>query len=166
MAPKKAAAAAAPSGSALPSADLLQDVCSRFILNCPEEELQSFERILFLVEQVRRAKAVTWMRRCAAPATEHAACAQAHWFYEDFCRISGGGPTLRSFSLREFAELMFEQHPSLERHKARRPRSAPAPRRADVPARRAGPAGRHIQAVHGVQGAARRPRRFACLSPA
>lgn len=24
---------------------------------------------------------------------------------------------MRSFSLREFAELMFEQHPSLEQHK-------------------------------------------------
>jgi hypothetical protein len=31
----------------------LQDLCSRFVLNCPAEELQSFERILFLVEQVR-----------------------------------------------------------------------------------------------------------------
>ena len=47
-------AAPAPRGSvALPSADLLQDLCSRFVLNCPAEELQSFERILFLVEQAR-----------------------------------------------------------------------------------------------------------------
>lgn len=37
----------------MPPADLLQDLCSRFILNCPAEELQSFERILFLVEQAR-----------------------------------------------------------------------------------------------------------------
>ncbi len=42
-------------GPRLPPADMLQDLCSRFVLNCPEEELQSFERILFLVEQARRA---------------------------------------------------------------------------------------------------------------
>ena len=41
---------------------------------------------------------------------------QAHWFYEDFCRTAQGR-ALRSYSLREFAELMFEQHPSLEQHK-------------------------------------------------
>ena len=125
MAPKKAAAAAAPAGSALPSADLLQDLCSRFILNCPEEELQSFERILFLVEQARRAgrriRGSCRPLRRRPPTLRRAARPQAHWFYEDFCRISGGGPALRSFSLREFAELMFEQHPSLERHKARLP---------------------------------------------
>ena len=161
MAPKKAAAAAAPAGSALPSADLLQDLCSRFILNCPEEELQSFERILFLVEQARRAGADVALADVALrrppPTERRAARPQAHWFYEDFCRISGGGPALRSFSLREFAELMFEQHPSLERHKARCPRGAPAARRADAPARRAGPPGRHLQAVHDVQGAAAAP---------
>ena len=49
---QKAAGHVAP-GSASPPDDLLQDLCSRFILNCPAEELQSFERILFLVEQAR-----------------------------------------------------------------------------------------------------------------
>jgi hypothetical protein len=44
---------------------------------------------------------------------------QAHWFYEDFCRTTDDGPALKSLSLRDFSELMFEQHPSLERHKAR-----------------------------------------------
>lgn len=36
----------------MPSKDLLQDLVARFILNCPPEELQCFERMLFLVEQV------------------------------------------------------------------------------------------------------------------
>jgi hypothetical protein len=82
---------------------------------------------------------------------------QAHWFYEDFCRTTAQGRALRSFSLREFAELMFEQHPSLEQHKV-----WPA---LEVPTRRhwlwllriytapAGSTGWHIQAVHCVQGA-------------
>jgi mRNA-decapping enzyme subunit 2 len=53
MAPK-AKSAGPPSAPAwLPSADMLQDLCSRFVLNCPAEELQSFDRILFLVEQAR-----------------------------------------------------------------------------------------------------------------
>jgi hypothetical protein len=76
----------------MPSDALLADLCSRFILHCPEEELASIERLLFLVEP-------------------------AHWFYEDFCR-TGEGKKLSSFSLRDFAELMFSQHPSLEHHKA------------------------------------------------
>jgi hypothetical protein len=118
-------AAPAPRGSvALPSADLLQDLCSRFVLNCPAEELQSFERILFLVEQ---ARVLLFVALIMLP-TSHL-CAdwralllrrgKAHWFYEDFCRISGSGPALKSLSLREFAEFMFEQHPSLECHKVR-----------------------------------------------
>lgn len=41
----------------LPGEDLLEELAARFVLNCPEEELNSFERILFLVEQ-------------------------AHWYYE------------------------------------------------------------------------------------
>ena len=47
----------------MPPPDVLQDLCSRFILNCPAEELQSFERLLFLVEQARRGGAsadATW----------------------------------------------------------------------------------------------------------
>ncbi|KAL0874476.1 hypothetical protein Bca101_024181 [Brassica carinata] len=37
-------------GKCLPSKELLDDLCSRFVLNVPEEDQQSFERILFLVE--------------------------------------------------------------------------------------------------------------------
>ncbi|KAL3678694.1 hypothetical protein R1sor_021650 [Riccia sorocarpa] len=67
--------------STLPSQELLDDLCSRFVLNAPEEELQSFERILFLVEQ-------------------------AHWFYED--NTMEQNATLKSLTLREFTSLMFQ----------------------------------------------------------
>ncbi|OVA18076.1 NUDIX hydrolase domain [Macleaya cordata] len=64
----------------LPSQELLDDLCSRFVLNVPKEDLESFERILFLVEQ-------------------------AHWFYED--NSVEQNPSLKSLSLREFTSLMF-----------------------------------------------------------
>eukprot|EP00850_Spirogloea_muscicola_P016095 SM000128S26228 [mRNA] locus=s128:207799:216800:+ [translate_table: standard] len=51
---------------------------NRFVLNAPPEELRSFERILFAVEQ-------------------------AHWFYEDNTREKT--PLLKSFTLREFTSL-------------------------------------------------------------
>ncbi|XP_077227559.1 mRNA-decapping enzyme subunit 2-like [Tasmannia lanceolata] len=63
-----------------PPQELLDDLCSRFVLNVPQEDLQSFERILFLVEQ-------------------------AHWFYED--NSMEQNPLLKSLSLREFTSLMF-----------------------------------------------------------
>lgn len=44
---------------------------------------------------------------------------QAHWFYEDFCRESPEGKNFRGFSLRDFAAVMFSQHPSLAQHKVR-----------------------------------------------
>ncbi|CAM6091250.1 unnamed protein product [Calypogeia fissa] len=65
----------------LPSQELLDDLCSRFVLNAPEEELQSFERILFLVEQ-------------------------AHWFYED--NTMEQNASLKSLNLRDFTSLMFQ----------------------------------------------------------
>lgn len=70
-----------------PSTDLLEDLCTRFILNVPAEEVESFERLLFLVEQ-------------------------AHWFYEDFSREKD--LRLRSYSLKEFVVLMFRQVPGLQ----------------------------------------------------
>lgn len=86
-------------------------------------------------------------RPAAAPPTRR--LLQAHWYYEDFCRTAEAGPALKSFSLREFAELMFAQHPSLERHKVRTWVLYGVP--ADVePA--TGPTGRHLQAVHSLQG--------------
>ncbi|KAF6166218.1 hypothetical protein GIB67_031002 [Kingdonia uniflora] len=63
-----------------PPQELLDDLCSRFVLNGPPEDLKSFERLLFLVEQ-------------------------AHWFYED--NSVENNPSLKSISLREFTSLMF-----------------------------------------------------------
>jgi mRNA-decapping enzyme subunit 2 len=62
----------------LPPQELLDDLCSRFVLNVPKEDQQSFERILFLVEY-------------------------AHWFYED--NSVEKNPSLKSFTLKEFTSL-------------------------------------------------------------
>uniref|UniRef100_A0A7N0UE00 Nudix hydrolase domain-containing protein n=1 Tax=Kalanchoe fedtschenkoi TaxID=63787 RepID=A0A7N0UE00_KALFE len=70
----------APSKDGLPPQELLDDLCSRFVLNVPKEDQQSFERILFLVEY-------------------------AHWFYED--NAVENNPSLKSFSFKEFTSLMF-----------------------------------------------------------
>ncbi|XP_076916567.1 mRNA-decapping enzyme subunit 2-like [Bidens hawaiensis] len=64
----------------IPPKELLDDLCSRFVLNVPKEDQQSFERILFLVEY-------------------------AHWFYED--NSVENNPSLKSFTLKEFTSLMF-----------------------------------------------------------
>ncbi|XP_044462087.1 mRNA-decapping enzyme subunit 2-like [Mangifera indica] len=64
----------------LPPQELLDDLCSRFVLNVPKEDQQSFERILFLVEY-------------------------AHWFYED--NSVENNPSLKSFTLKEFTSLLF-----------------------------------------------------------
>uniref|UniRef100_A0A0D6R7H7 Nudix hydrolase domain-containing protein n=1 Tax=Araucaria cunninghamii TaxID=56994 RepID=A0A0D6R7H7_ARACU len=68
-----------PTRNALPPRELLDDLCSRFVLNCPKEDLQSFERILFLIEY-------------------------AHWFYED--NAMEQNPSLKSLSLREFTSCL------------------------------------------------------------
>ncbi|KAF3433932.1 hypothetical protein FNV43_RR25035 [Rhamnella rubrinervis] len=70
----------APLKNGLPPQELLDDLCSRFVLNVPKEDLQSFERILFLVEY-------------------------AHWFYED--NSVEKNPSLKSFNLKEFTSLLF-----------------------------------------------------------
>ncbi|KAF1814928.1 hypothetical protein P152DRAFT_480049 [Eremomyces bilateralis CBS 781.70] len=62
--------------------DWFDDLCVRFILNLPHEELSSVERICFQVEE-------------------------AQWFYEDFVRPLD--PSLPSMSLRTFC-LKFFQH--------------------------------------------------------
>lgn len=51
---------------------------SRFVLNVPKEDLESFERILFLLEQ-------------------------AHWFYED--NSVEHNPSLKSLSFKDFTTL-------------------------------------------------------------
>lgn len=55
---------------------------SRFVVNVPEDELRSFERICFQIEQ-------------------------AHWFYEDFFREQN--PSLPRLSLRDFASASTPQ---------------------------------------------------------
>ncbi|KAK7530864.1 uncharacterized protein J3D65DRAFT_560475, partial [Phyllosticta citribraziliensis] len=62
----------------------LDDLCVRFIVNLPQEELESVERICFQVEE-------------------------AHWFYEDFIRPLD--PSLPSLNLRQFCLLIFQHCP-------------------------------------------------------
>ncbi|EXJ55774.1 hypothetical protein A1O7_08704 [Cladophialophora yegresii CBS 114405] len=64
--------------------DWLDDLCVRFIINLPPEELQSVERICFQVEE-------------------------AQWFYEDFIRPLD--PSLPSLSLRPFSLRIFQHCP-------------------------------------------------------
>ncbi|CAB4404121.1 unnamed protein product [Rhizophagus irregularis] len=67
-------------------AEILDDLSSRFIINVPEEELASVERICFQIEQ-------------------------AHWFYEDFVREQN--PSLPSFNLKNFSAKFFKHCPLL-----------------------------------------------------
>ncbi|KAF9015152.1 Dcp2, box A domain-containing protein [Cyathus striatus] len=66
--------------------EVLDDLSSRFILNLPDEELSSLERICFQVEQ-------------------------AHWYYEDFIREEN--PSLPSLPLKKFSEMLFHACPLL-----------------------------------------------------
>lgn len=66
--------------------EVLEDLSSRFLLNLPEEELSSLERICFQVEQ-------------------------AHWFYEDFVREQN--PKFPSLPLKRFSEMLFHACPLL-----------------------------------------------------
>ncbi|KAJ3023112.1 mRNA-decapping enzyme subunit 2 [Thoreauomyces humboldtii] len=68
--------------------EVLDDLQCRFIINVPEEELSSVERICFQIEQ-------------------------AHWFYEDFVREEN--PRLSSFSLKNFCANFFRHCPLLHR---------------------------------------------------
>ncbi|RAR00603.1 decapping protein box a [Stemphylium lycopersici] len=65
--------------------DWLDDLCVRFIVNLPNEELQSVERICFQIEE-------------------------AQWFYEDFIRPLDPS-NLPSMHLRKFSQLMFQHCP-------------------------------------------------------
>ncbi|KAF9478521.1 DCP2-domain-containing protein [Pholiota conissans] len=66
--------------------DVLEDLSSRFILNLPDHELASLERVCFQVEQ-------------------------AHWFYEDFVREQNN--KLPSLPLKKFSEMLFQACPLL-----------------------------------------------------
>ncbi|KAH6917393.1 DCP2-domain-containing protein [Coprinopsis sp. MPI-PUGE-AT-0042] len=67
--------------------EIIEDLTSRFILNLPDEELTSLERICFQVEQ-------------------------AHWYYEDFIREEN--PRMPSLQLKRFTTMMFENCPVLQ----------------------------------------------------
>ncbi|KAI1762535.1 hypothetical protein GGR53DRAFT_501398 [Hypoxylon sp. FL1150] len=66
--------------------DWLDDLCVRFIINLPREDLESVARICFQIEE-------------------------AQWFYEDFIRPLD--PNLPSMSLRSFSLKMFQHCPLL-----------------------------------------------------
>ncbi|BES97306.1 unnamed protein product [Nesidiocoris tenuis] len=72
--------------------DVLDDLCSRFIINVPEEERKNVIRICFQIEQ-------------------------AHWFYIDF--YSKRKENRRICNLQEFATIVFKHvpflHPFVER---------------------------------------------------
>ncbi|KAJ2920206.1 hypothetical protein MD484_g233, partial [Candolleomyces efflorescens] len=67
--------------------EILEDLSSRFILNLPDEELASLERVCFQVEQ-------------------------AHWFYEDFIREENRN--CHSLPLKKFTAMMFAACPILQ----------------------------------------------------
>lgn len=67
----------------------LDDLCVRFIINLPHEELASVERICFQVEE-------------------------AQWFYEDFVRPQN--PGLPSLNLKEFCLRIFQHCPLLSEY--------------------------------------------------
>lgn len=77
--------------------------CSRFILNLPDEELASLERICFQVEQAYVATPLTPSTRLI--------CISRHWFYEDFIREQN--PTFPSLPLKKFSAMLFHACPLL-----------------------------------------------------
>ena len=72
--------------SNLPFGAILDDLCCRFIINIPSDELQSVQRVGFQVEL-------------------------CHWFYEDFVRQEC--PSLKSYSLKHFSKMLFGHCPLL-----------------------------------------------------
>lgn len=76
-----------------PLVDVLDDLVSRFVLNCPEEEKESFERLFFQIES-------------------------AFWFYDDHYRekYPDQYPTL---NLKQFAEKLFRHCEVLKPYKER-----------------------------------------------
>nr|CAG4640932.1 EOG090X07NG [Eulimnadia texana] len=72
------------------STDILDDLCSRFIVNVPEEERRDPIRLCFQIEQ-------------------------AHWFYIDFY-CSGEYPAARSIGFKDFAYNIFRHLSFLRPH--------------------------------------------------
>lgn len=72
--------------------EALDDVLIRFILNCPEEEHESMDRLFFQLEE-------------------------AHWFYEDFYRENCSA--LPELKFKEFVEKMFAHCPLLAPYRSK-----------------------------------------------
>ena len=70
-------------------ATIFSDLDSRFLVNLPDEELASFERIMFQLQQ-------------------------AHWFYLDW--YSDKNPSLPRFSYKSFCETYFKHIPTFKAH--------------------------------------------------
>jgi mRNA-decapping enzyme subunit 2 len=70
--------------------EIIQDLIIRFIICCPEEEHESFERLFFQIEE-------------------------AHWFYMDEYRSKNTKLPLLNF--KQFAELVFKNCPLLQQYK-------------------------------------------------
>jgi len=70
--------------------EIIQDLIIRFIICCPEEEHESFERLFFQIEE-------------------------AHWFYMDEYRQKN--PKLPSLSFKQFAQIIFASCPLLQPYK-------------------------------------------------
>eukprot|EP01105_Mastigella_eilhardi_P006727 TRINITY_DN18290_c0_g1_i1.p1 TRINITY_DN18290_c0_g1~~TRINITY_DN18290_c0_g1_i1.p1 ORF type:complete len:339 (+),score=86.98 TRINITY_DN18290_c0_g1_i1:33-1019(+) len=68
--------------------EVMEELCCRFILNTPPDELQSFERLCFHIEE-------------------------AMWFYQDFYQGEMGLPV---YQIREFARQLFQACPFLQPH--------------------------------------------------
>jgi mRNA-decapping enzyme subunit 2 len=72
--------------------EALDDLLIRFILNCPEEEHESMDRLFFQIEE-------------------------AHWFYEDFYRENC--KTLPELKFRDFVEKIFAHCPLLAPYRSK-----------------------------------------------
>lgn len=68
----------------VPLENVLEDLITRFVINCPNEDLASIERVFFQIEE-------------------------AHWFYLDFIRNIN--PSLPSMSMKTFSKQMIDTCP-------------------------------------------------------
>lgn len=78
---------------------------SRFILNLPDEELNSLERLYFQVEQASA-------QICESHLVDFDFFIYSHWFYEDFIREEN--TKLPSMPLKKFSEMLFHACPLLQ----------------------------------------------------
>ena len=110
--------------SNVPSSDLLDEICVRFILTLPATELESFERLLFSVEQAWWHYEVCSFQACFTCCLSLIISPRPHHPFpfspplpqpfasQDNVRLKH--PELRSYTLKEFTSLIFEKCPGLE----------------------------------------------------